>query len=331
MLQRLLPEIQKEKFEFVGSESFLDFKEAYVTVMQLMMDKKLYTDFVVLHRMRVSCVHVYSVWEGAGDFMKERGYPIHAFMMYVGVSLMRMETRPHDKSNGITLKKANELALQINSSDNRQLAVYAFHDVWKNWTLGNATKISLFLQALLNKAVSTYFINNGLCFNTAMDCEILYLNLIFNLGFFNNNKEWLICNILNLFLNALESRRLKQAKHLLQVARTIMTRCDATQERYNLLYELYQLCKSAYWAIKMATNENDMSKRFVSFTSVGLNIIDTAQTNVSLILNEDDYEEVYQKIRHLSDILTFASNKEISNTFMEILRTCRDHNGFQRI
>lgn len=296
--------------------------------MELIIDKGFYTDFVIYHRMKRS--NVYTLWEGAGDLLNDRGYPIHAFMMYTAVCLMRMETRPMDKNNCITIKKANELAKTINSNENGQKGVYAFKKILKKCKFENCTKLSLFLHALISKATSSYFILNGLCFNTAMDCEIFYLNQIFEMGLFNNNKEWLICNILNLVLNALDvsngARRLKEAKHLLHVARAIMSRCDRNQGKHQFLYELYELCKCAYWGIKMETNMNEISNRFVCFnlTSMGIQINDSSEIDVSPIQSEKDYIEIYKKIRALSDVLNRATNEEITNIFNEILRNCKD-------
>lgn len=298
--------------------------------MQLLVDKNLYTDFVILHRMRV--VHVYRVWEKLGDFLRERGFPIHAFMMYVGGSLMRSETRQKDRENGIIFQKANELGLQINASDNKQMGVYAFREIMKNWTLGNLTKLSLFLQALLHKALATYFLRQNLCFVTAMDFEIRYLNQIFELGFFNNNLEWLICNLLNIALNAMDinnsTRRLKQAKHLLHIVRVLMSRCNRDQGRYQFLYELYQLCKCAYWAIKLETNGNDISNRFVFFNlpSLGVNVIDSSQCDVNLIQSVEDIVDTFKKIRGAS--LMDAVNKDITKIYIEILRNCQEKYNF---
>lgn len=299
------------------------------------MDKLMYADFVILHRMRVS--HVYKLWERAGDFLVERGFPIHGFMMYTGVALMRMQTRPLDKDNGITLQKASELAKTINSSDNKQMAVYAFKEIWKNWKLGSYTKLSLFLQALLNKALATYFIRHALCFNSAMDFEIKYLNQIFELGFFNNNIEWLVCNILHLALNAMDvshgARRLKQAKHLLHAARVIMIRCNRSDLRYQSLYECYQLCKCVYWGVKIDTNMNEISNRFVCFnlTSMGIQITDSSEIDVSLIKSEEDIIETFKKIQELSDTLKQATNKDIANIYSEILLCQKKYDFLQTL
>lgn len=295
--------------------------------MGLVMDKKLYCDFVVLHRMRAN--HVFKVWEGLGDFLQDRGYPTEAFVIYAAVALMRSETCPRDLENIMSLEKAIELASKINSNPHAQRNVNGFCGILKKW--GNIEKgnMSLLLETLLFKALVTHFSRNGIDFHAAIDFEIKYLSKMFEMGYFSNNIEWLICNLLNLVLLTMDVRiagvRLKQAKHLLHVIRVLMGRCSHTEPRYQTLYDTYQLCKCIYWCTKINTNMQDVSTRFQCFMLVSMGVRmqpDPALAEVSLIQNEYDVAQTFKKIVDLREILEFSTNIEIAQIYNEILRTC---------
>lgn len=264
-------------------------------------------------------------WLELGDFLVKKGYLDSAFIMYSMAALLGTDRTSKDYNSIHAIDKAFEILPKVKAS----IGLVSFKKIWESIKFDKKMTLANLLEMLLNKCLTIYNTRQNIKHNESLDIEIKYLNSMYKYKCYRSG-EWLVYNILNLAVNAMDMTHLEgrmlQAKHLICVSHGLLKKCFSGSEEYRKLFDFYLLTKCIFWATLIMFTGKSFSDRFVEFESYSC---DTEKSNyldleVMQIKDRKTLKNEFEKILDYKSFLSTSKIPEISEIYESIILTCRN-------